>query len=278
MLKKTIAIGLIMSLSGCSSFFTGIDRTQLKVSGKKTEKIDLMLIPRGLLKSKIHDEVMGNIRKSIKVEDFPDEKLGTACGFSKLEGETVVAAAVAIPLIVAGAKLAFDLYMDAKIKEIEALKKAAQVSYSEKVVGSERKLDEYGCVLLIRPGKDNIPKLVALLHFKDIGGHAFQLEPRYVLAREAVAVTKENVEKGKKPAINISFAISVKALGRTQFGVTSFTPVGEGAISVSGLKIGSSPEAYTCESPQRPCPTSDLIAYPADVPWSVTVASLRREL
>jgi hypothetical protein len=161
--------------------------------------------------------------------------------------------------------------MEAQIKEIEALKKAAQVTYSERVIGSQRGLREYGCILLVRRDQTNSPKMVALLHLKGVDVGAFQLEPRYVLAWEAMAVTKENVDQGQKPAINMSFAISVKALGRMQSGVNGFTSVGEGATSVSSLKIGSAPEPYKCESLQEPCPTSDLIAYPEGRPWSVTV-------
>ncbi|MEK7760199.1 MAG: hypothetical protein AAB433_01335 [Nitrospirota bacterium] len=83
----------------------------------------------------------------------------------------------------------------------------------------------------------------------------------------------------KEPFINLSIAISAKALGKQQSGVTSLAAVGEGVFSVPNVEIGKDGKPYRCKPKETDkdelpiCPESDLVAYPVGKgPSSITVS------
>lgn len=276
MCKNIVALGTVLAVASCT-LLSGCTFTKAAHSGEKKQPISFYLLPQTTPDSSHTKNTPG----AILVEDYIDndkelkDLLDTrSC---RLRGQKALPAA-AIPVIIAAGKLAFDLYMDAQIRKQEQIKKAAQSSYSERLIVSGEDLRKHSCLLLFRGLTDKTADLVAVLQLISTSSKAFQIQPLYIRARNAVAVTGEG-ESGKAPSINISIAVSVKALVSKPLGVTSLYPIGEGAVSVPNVEIGPEAHAYICtpasanELTKPVCPTSDLVAYPeGDAPSSITVA------
>ena len=91
MLRAMIAVVLAVLVSGCGGFFTGIDRSNLKISGKKKEQIRLALIPR-----KRDAEAEKHIRAYIPPTVLDDKVLAETCFLTSPEqGEKFVVPAAA---------------------------------------------------------------------------------------------------------------------------------------------------------------------------------------
>lgn len=173
-------------------------------------------------------------------------------------------APVFAPLFVSLGKLLFDLAAAGRMNNLEGIKKAAQVSYSGTLVADINGLINSPCVLILRHGiDDTVPGFVALLKFKDESGRAFVIEPIYVRARNAVAVTSQD-----NRGLALAIAVSIKSVIKRPSG-TSLIPTGQGVVSIPKITIGPDGSSYQCTTR---CPRSDLIPYPADRPVSLTVA------
>ncbi len=269
MIRMVLVFTTSFVFLGCTAL-TGFDHAT--DSGKQKGTVALALIPL-TAKSGELDKITEHIRKHIDKNDLSNERLKASCPTVIADDHELVGAAV--PLIVAAAKVVFDLYMDAKIRNEEKLKKAAQATYSERVILENNDLEHYGCALITRGPKDKSGEFAALIKLQKVTEKAFVAKPVYIGAKTAVAITSkegpktEPGDKNPPPSINVSIAVSVKGIGK-QHELPILAPVGEGSFSVATVKIGPSAERYTCSGSL--CPTSDLIPYVGDVPSSLTIS------
>ena len=106
--------------------------------------------------------------------------------------------------------------------------------------------------------EDDKAGLLALLKIEPRGGNAFTIEPRYVKANNARAVTMAGDAK-TPPTINLSLSVTTRGIGRHETRLAGLFPAGEGVVSVSKVEVGPGRKSYTCNTR---CPLSDLIPYP----------------
>ena len=182
------------------------------------------------------------------------------CTFAEPQsGKKGAFAGVLIPVL---GKLVFDLYMDKKVHDLEALKKAAQADYavSASLPAQELKaaVDSGECLLVLRRNEEQADKpggFVAVLKlskaYKD-ATQAFTFQLIFVQALDAVAVTRA----ADKPAISVALALTVKGIGKQQNGLPLFGEAGQGAVSVPNLLIGAKSEPKCVKGS---CPASDAI-------------------
>jgi hypothetical protein len=164
-------------------------------------------------------------------------------------------------------KLLFDLYMDKQVRDLDALKAAAEKSYHGRMVVSADTLQGAvsggHCLVLTRSlANDKVPEFVAVLALERaprqrvIGQavKAFVFKPTYVAARSAVAVTRQ-AEDAK---VSVAFALSVRGLGKQDNGLPAFAQVGEAAVTVPGVSLSAgTPLADAACSGKKECPGSD---------------------
>ncbi len=272
--KRVVALGTALAVAGCT-VFTGCTFTKAKYSGEKKLPVSVYLVSPSVPAADRLDPVPDAKLIELYIDKNEDLKNVLYERGCRLSGTTVVPPA-AIPVIIAAGKLVFDLYMDTQLRKQEELKKAAQSSYSERLIVSGEVFKKYDCALIFRGLTDSTNHFVALIQFVSTSEKAFQIQPLYIRVGSAVAVTSEG-ESGKSPSINVSFGISVKALAAHPLGVASLYPIGEGAVSVPNVEIGPKGKAYVCipanaTPPAKPvCPTSELVAYPeGKLPASIT--------
>lgn len=195
------------------------------------------------------------------------EAVTGACGLDVTTKS--VESAVLAPIAVALGRYLFDQVIEAHLKELEKLKKASSSTYSGTVFFNDGAvLKRKKCFLLLRTKKDSeVPTFLALIALRDHGGAAFTIEPRYVQAANAVAVTADD-----KPAIAASLGIAIKTVAKVKDSpLAEVAAAGHGVVSVTGVKLDKGASAFTCMPPK--CPTSDLVPYPpAKHPISVTVS------
>lgn len=206
------------------------------------------------------------LEKALQTPALRDAVAG-ACG---LDARTKsVESAILAPIAVALGRYVFDQIVDAHLKELEKLKKASSSTYSGTVFFNDGAvLKQKKCFLLLRTKKDSeVPTFVALIALRDHGGTAFTIEPRYVQAANAVAVTAED-----KPAIAASLGIAIKTVAKSKDSpLAEIAAAGQGVVSVTGVKLDKGASAFTCMPPK--CPSSDLVPYPPTKrPISVTVS------
>jgi hypothetical protein len=165
-------------------------------------------------------------------------------------------------------KLLYDLYMDKQARDLEALKESAEKSYHGRMVLNadtlQKAVSRGRCFVLTRASDDDgVPQFVAVLALerapKDlVPGHAvetFAFRPIYVAARSAVAVTR----KADEAKISVSFALSVRGIGKQDNGLPAFAQIGEAAITVPGLPLGKSIPSGGASCYVKECPQSDPI-------------------
>lgn len=176
---------------------------------------------------------------------------------------------IIIPLFAkAMSGLIFDSFMDYQIKKASYLEKAAQKSYSQRIIlENGTQLNNYNCAYVARYNDKNPIGLFALLKIKKYKD-AITLSPIYVKANNTVVVTKKD-NNSSAVKINLSFGLSAKTITKKQDGSPALITVGEGVVSVPNVEIGKN--AILFEDKNDKNPTSDLIAYPfSDNPVSVT--------
>lgn len=255
-MKELIAaIGAVAALSGCGSLSIS-NFQKSEYSGVKENKLALVLIERGASNADLIA-----LKPVLEADKNLLAKLDEDCGIGPQF--MISAAPELIPLIATFGKLIFDLFMDAQIREVEGLKKAAQGSYSEKRLISSADLRRQGCALAVRYKEgDKDYGLVALVRLvKQTDNRSFVVEPVYVRAKNAVVVTEKPSDANKAAAIGIAIGISIKALVRQKTNVPALQAIGEGVVSVPKLELGPGDKVVACV-PKPRCPTSDLIPYP----------------
>lgn len=181
-------------------------------------------------------------------------------------------------------KMLFDLYMDKRARDLEALKASAEKSYHARIVlhadALKGAVSRGQCFVLIRiSGNDPVPQFISVLALKNsaqilVPGEemeAFTFTPTYIAVRSAVAVTKNT----DKPRISASFALSMRAIGKQDNGLPSFVQVGEAAVTVPGLLIGQISQEGGTKCSSQECPQSDPIpVIPSDADKQTVVIGI----
>jgi hypothetical protein len=250
------AVCLIASsvlLPGCISL---TNFTPHSASGKSDQVVSVMYQAKGKLQDRALDA-------AVKDDTALTTAISSTCG---QEIKPSAVDAVLAPIAIALGRLIFDQIAEAELKKLEKLKKASSATYSGTVFfedDSVLKLKD--CLLLVRTDdKSGKIGFAALLAIRKHGTSAFTIEPRFVRASNAVAVTAPD-----KPEIGVSLAIAIKTVGKSR---TTSQPeliaAGQGAVSVSGVSLTEGATPYLCPDPKAPsigarqCPSSDLIPYP----------------
>lgn len=174
-----------------------------------------------------------------------------------------------IPVAAAVGKLLFDLHLEREMKQMEALKRAAVASYSNRVIVSAEQLAAARCLLVTRyRDSADSPGLVAVLKVVSHGS-AFTLRPVYVRARDTAALTSIPAA-GQQAKIDLAFAVSLKTVGKSANGLPGLFPFGEGTVSVASVDVGPEGKAACLKG----CGESDLVPYLAvkGQPLSISVA------
>ena len=164
-----------------------------------------------------------------------------------------------IPIAASLGKLLFDMQMDKNTKEIEKLKKAAQATYSSRVILPAGEFNKSSCAVLYRYDEKNESiGFVSVLKLER-RGEGFFVTPTYIKAINTVAITKRP-EEGKSAKINASIAVSLKAIGAEKNGLPQLAAVGEGVTTVVNVDVGPTGKAACVEG----CDSTDLVPYLAD--------------
>jgi hypothetical protein len=251
---KLIQLGLIAlccTLTGCLSF-TKADSTG--VGGQQTSLQILQLRSGG------SDDV-----------PMADDLKKTITSVCRPDGATVLVDPAITPILVAFGKFLFDQAMDKRVAELEALKKAAEKTYSATISMGRADLLNKHCLLIQREKKQDekakavTPGMTALLKLRPMEGKAFTMEVAYLRVHNAVAVASTET-----PEVTFSFAASTKAITSSKLTeVVQLSAIGQGAVGApAAIKLPQA-TAYICE---RNCSRSDLIAYPNTSPVSLSVA------
>ena len=173
--------------------------------------------------------------------------------------ERTVLPEAAVHIVVALGRLLFDQFAERRLKQLEELRTAASQSYSGTVIfesGSDLK-KQFGLLLIRHKDGDDRATFAALLAMRKLNsGKAFTIEPVYVRAMNAVAVTSEDAG-----VISASLAVAIKTLARAKERPAELVASGQGAVTVAKLGIGSGAMPFVCTAD---CPRSDLIPYPPD--------------
>jgi hypothetical protein len=191
-----------------------------------------------------------------------------SCG---VVGAAVPLDAIFLPVFV---KLAFDLFVDARIRSVEELKaKAEPRAYGATIFVEGKDLHEKKCLFIARTRENNAaPNFLALLQIESRGEQAFTLLPVYVKAATAVAVASK-----ESPQMIAAFAVAIKAVGSTQAkdaagaSLPTLILVGQGSTSIAGIEIGDQAKPH-CVDVDKPCARTDLIARPPANSKNVTVS------
>ncbi len=182
--------------------------------------------------------------------------MGKSCNIKTDDGPEKIAAEV-LPIITSLGKLVFDLVIDQKTREMEKLKKAAVNSYSQRLILSSNGFQKTSCVMIYRfDTKNNKIGFISVLKINK-HGDGFSFTPIYVKANNTVSVTKKPKNDNEKAKINVSIAISLKAIGIEQNGLPSVHPIGQGVVSIPNLEISPKGMAKCIKG----CSSSDLIPY-----------------
>ena len=257
MRKTFLVAATYVAMSGCTHFSVA-NFEKAEASGVSGSSVALLIMNEGLASSYDIDPIASYVNRNQVLQATINEN----CRSQK---SVMAIAPLAIPIISSLGKLVFDMFIDAQVRSAEELKKAAQASYSEKVVLSSDELRAARCALVVRYEEENKSVgLAALLKFDNKNGRAFVVRPLFISANNAVAITK----KQTMPVINLSIGVSAKGIGKHDSSVPGLFSSGEGVFSVRNIAIGAS-EPYKCESDLK-CPKSDLIPYPEGNPVSIT--------
>ena len=176
-----------------------------------------------------------------------------------------------VPVIASFGKLLFDLSLNENLRELEALKRSAQGSYSARAFIDLADFKKQRCIAFARYQVETVngPAKLGLLYIAKIvplSNDAFTITPVFIKAENAFVVTAATTP----PSISLSLAISIKAIA-AQGASTALIPVAHSVISIPNLAIGPGGGDYRCRDD---CPTTDLIPYPKSNidPISVTIS------
>ncbi len=234
------------------------------------------------------DELPDNLKAFIVADSDLLGRIKSACAKPQAPGQAVAPALV--PILAAIGKLLFDLAADKAQRQLDELKKAAQQSYSGTVIYSGSEVRTHRCLLIARTvdtgdGTNKKAQLsfAALLRMSDYGS-GFIIQPTLIEAKNAVAVTAKDT-----PQITTSIAVSVKSIIDSPLNGKTLVANGQAVVSVQKISVlgipkdgkpaAQSKSMYKCPATEptkaadfAECPRSDLIPYPNNGPYSVTVS------
>lgn len=264
MTRLPILFVVFILLSGCTPGVRGFHQSDL--SGKGGNEIKAMYFTRY---SDLNDGLVKDY-----FSQYPEYETHVKSQCTAPSG--LEADAALIPLIASTTQLLFDIYMDRKIKALENLKEASQGSYAVQSFIEADKLGKYRCVALLRTSTNEKKEsklgllYVAKITPPEVDGatgvrKAFVLQPIFVAAENASVVAAERKDqKGNQlpPKINVSSALTLNAVGKTETGVPTLNMIGNGSVSVPNINVGSELGISLCKTESEKCPTSGLIPYP----------------
>ncbi|MEM6999968.1 MAG: hypothetical protein AAF529_04235 [Pseudomonadota bacterium] len=170
---------------------------------------------------------------------------------------------VVLPLLTTFGKFVFDRIQDRKIAKLNALKKAAQKSYSDRLFVNSAELAGANCLALVRTGAKgsaefSLGLIAGLRHvYAGVGGmNAFYIQPSWVRAIDSVARTSRPKKDGKAK-INLSVAVALQSVGLSRdSGTPVLAAVGSSAASVPNVEMEGQAK---CDN--KPCAKSDLVPH-----------------
>jgi hypothetical protein len=176
-----------------------------------------------------------------------------------------------IPIVGAVVQLGFEALIDKKRRDIAAINDAATASYALNVAiapSGDDGLASARCLVILRYAEDEKGKvnenMAAVLRLRNHSSgstpstNVVSFKPVFVRANNAVATTRD----AEKPTVNLTFAVSVKAVAVDNAGTLSrLVPAGESVATVRDLILGA-PGTPSCATDD--CPESDLLPYPTN--------------
>lgn len=200
-----------------------------------------------------------------------NEKLGAVLSpviencVSKRNGGLFIGPAL-VPLVIAGGKLAFDLYTDNLKGKIENLKRSAVRPYDVGLIMARGALDNEACIGIVRKSKDKEdfglvlilklttwePQLLARGPKPD----AFYLSPVFLWVGNTGAVTAKPSGQEKGAQIDMSIAVAVKMISRVK-DAPALAELGQGVIDLPHVQLEGAPSCIV-----KRCDRSSLIPLP----------------
>ena len=199
-------------------------------SGVSGQRVDMVLYFNETESD--HGTSVGYLNKYIDSNTVFQKQVFDLCGLPPTvpkEMKSFLAGAL-VPLAAAFGKYVFDMAIAKQINDLKELKASAVKPYNSTALVSVENLKKLRCGVVARykdveegkplpePGliaifkvQDAKDKLERAKLVDDLEGKAFVLEPVYVNARNAVAVTNDPGTE-KKPKINVTIGIAVKAV------------------------------------------------------------------
>jgi hypothetical protein len=266
MKKQIVGYTLLLFIFGCSGFplkEISITKKNDLIYGSKNNKSGIIIINSTDSKNSLPDflkneQVITDVIHDKCLVLDKDENIPIAAMISF--GPQILSLVKSENLVSAGIK-AVDWYIEKKEKEIERIKEASQVDYSNRVIITP--FDNVSCAIVYRYKDYEKVNLVSVLQFQRHGNNAFTLQPLYVKAKDSIAITKKS-DAEKCAKMDISFALSLKTV-RKDKKLSNFPiliPIGEGIVTVPNIAVGSDTECSTSCREENTCERSDLIPLP----------------
>ncbi|MBV8272592.1 MAG: hypothetical protein JO067_09995 [Cupriavidus sp.] len=265
-MKSLLASSLAIWLTGCCGL-GGLGFKEAEPSGKgivgssawAIENLDSAFFTNGKGRSEEETQLKQIVHNDKKLEDALKEQCAVT---------SPAVAPIAIPFIVAGAKLVFDLYVDQRKTTLEKLKDDALRTSSADLLLSRDKLAKVRCIVFSRTAegdKPNSPGLVEVLHV-DHTEDFLRFQPVFVRARNSLAKTAEGTND-RPAAISVSTAVALRQISLVD-GVARLVDVGQASTTVKRVVLS---EAVFCTEASRCESSSPIIAFPSQ-PGTVTVS------
>lgn len=212
---------------------------------------------------------------SVVRQDQQLEKLtAKECGYTIPARTELFVASALIPLIAAGGQLLFNLFVNAELRRLDAIKKAAKPDPSTvrlPLLGNAYRSAE--CIVFVRmtpPEDKEKPDTVGLVIVLKIvkqpvgkpSRDAYTLVPIYAKAANSIAVAGKPAATGELAKIDVALAVSVKQVSRTQVGDPTIHLQAEAVVKIGSLELGPNSKPRCDLSNGPPCDGSDLLVLP----------------
>lgn len=153
----------------------------------------------------------------------------------------------------------YEKIMDEKLAKLERLKKNSQNEYSSSLAVTSEELKSASCAVLFRNDdkKEGLFVVLKLNPKKDKAKNAagFTFTPIHLSVDKPTVSTKK--EKKSTSKINVTAAISIKAVLPGEHGIETVNAIGASAVAMSNVELAS--KSNHCSI--KECFESDLIPY-----------------
>lgn len=158
----------------------------------------------------------------------------------------------AVPILVALAGVAVDLYVDKRSSELEKLKSSSMQGFDLEVAIDANSFQNARCIIIERQAKDEKKPglLVVLLVHRQ--SDYITLQPVFIRARDSIATTAESTN-----SITVSTAVAINQIAAVQ-GVTTVAKMGQAATTVDSIALSEKEfctDGKCISSPIIPLPT-----------------------